>query len=426
MSRSPGRRPLKVCCVIGALTTGGSERQMIGILHQLDRGQFQPSLFTFYQHGPLVQEIPADVPHFCYEREVELPQPGWLPGRIHRSLSRRLAAYCLEHQIDLVYDRTFHVSLVTGAACRRSGTPYVNTVVENPYVGFYSTAGPFGRLKYYQLRQVYRRAATVICVSQGLLQATARFYGLPTSRFTCCYNFVDDTRLAAILAARQQRPAALPCPAGNGPARNDSAWAAAAPASATLGTAARPLRLIAVGRLHWQKGLDVLLKAIANLQAEQRLNVELDLVGDGPEESALRALTHQLGLGQRVRFLGWRTDPTPEIAASDLFILPSLAEGLPNSLLEAMLIGTPAIASNCDFGPAELAEHGKWATLVPPNNPQALAHAIGRFAKDPTADIARAFQAQTVLEQRFEASRGCQQLQAIWQRAVEGKSSNFD
>lgn len=389
-------RPIRVCCVIGALTTGGSERQMLGIIQQLDRNRFQPHLFTFYRDSPLADQVPADVPHFCYEQHNGPLRQGWVPGRIQRVLARSLAAYCIQHQIDVVYDRTYHVSLVTGAASRRSGIPYVNTVVENPAIGFYSTAGLFGRFKYYQLRAVYRRAAKVLCVSQGLVRGTAEFFQLPETTFSCCYNFVDAIRLAAIDAAAQHRL----CLANE------------LVSPALLGQACRPLKMVAVGRLHWQKGLDVLLRAMAKVRNEQELFSQLTLVGDGPEVEKLRDLARQLGLEADVQFMGWQSEPASFVSQADLFILPSLTEGLPNSLLEALLIGTPAIASDCNYGPSELADNGRWATLVPPRDPAALSQAILAFVADPVAAQRRALAARDVLRSRFQPEIGCRRLEA--------------
>ncbi|MBL8889117.1 MAG: glycosyltransferase [Planctomycetaceae bacterium] len=386
-------QPVRLCCVIGALTTGGSERQMLGILQQLDRARFQPHLFTFYRDSPLVDEIPDDVPHYCYEEQQGALRPGWLPGRIQRLLARSLADYCRREKIDVVYDRTYHVSLVTGAACRRSGVPYINTVVENPQVGFFSTAGPFGRLKYYQLKSVYRRAARVLCVSHGLVRGTADFFQMPESSFSCCYNFVDSKRLAALDAAAQYRRSASPQPTSN------------------LGSSTRPLQMVAVGRLHWQKGLEVILKAIALAKQQQGVYSRLTLVGDGPEREKLQAQVQQLELASDVDFLGWQNDPAPFVGQADLFVLPSLTEGLPNSLLEALLIGTPALASDCDYGPAELTDNGRWATLLPPGDKHAWCEAIRNFAADPTTAEQRAREAREMLLTRFGPETGCRRLE---------------
>jgi glycosyltransferase involved in cell wall biosynthesis len=396
MSADPPQ-PLRVCCVIGALTTGGSERQMLGILQQLDRSRFQPHLFTFYRDSPLADQVPGDVPHYCFEQQHGALLPGWLPGRIQRVLARRLADYCHEQQIELVYDRTYHVSLVTGAACRRTGIPYVNTVVENPVLGFYSTAGFWGRLKYYQLRSVYRRAAKVLCVSQGLVRGAADFFRLPESVFTGCYSFVDSGRLAAIDQAADQRRTA---PRVLAPPEK-------------LGSGNRPVKMVAVGRLHWQKGLDVLLRAIAHVRQDHQLVVDLTVIGDGPEADRLRQLAVQLRIVDNVQFVGWQSEPASSLALADLFVLPSLTEGLPNSLLEALLVGTPAIASDCQYGPAELTENGRWATLVPAGDPASLSQAIVEFVADPIPAQQRALAARSVLRERFLPEVGCRRLEQL-------------
>ncbi len=400
------RQPIRVCCVIGALTTGGSERQMLGILQQLDRRRFEPHLFTFYQDSPLADQVPSDVPHYCYERQHGPLKQGWIPGRIQRILARSLAKYCAKHQVNVVYDRTFHVSLVTGAACRQSGLPYVNTVVENPAIGFYSTAGWLGRLKYYQLRAIYRRAAKVLCVSQGLVQGTASFFQLPESTFKCCSNFVDSKRLTTIDAVAERRFNLLH-------SIDD------ANVFASLGQGDRPLQMVAVGRLHWQKGLDVLLHAMAQARQDHGLISELTLIGDGPEAGKLRALTRQLDLVAEVKFVGWQNEPATFVSEADLFVLPSVTEGLPNSLLEALLIGTPAIASDCRYGPSELTDHGRWATLIPPKDPSALCQAIRSFVADPVRAQQRAWGGRETLRQRFHPELGCRRLEEQLMEAAQ-------
>lgn len=393
--------PLAVCCVIGALTPGGSERQMLGILQQLDRRRFRPHLFTFYRHGSLGDQVPADVPHFCYEEQVGPLRNGWIPGGIQRKLSRRLAQYLLEQQIDVVYDRTFPVAWVTGPACLRTNTAYINTIVENPYRGFATAAGRGRWWKYQQLRRIYRHAAAVLSVSQGLTDAASRYFRLPAERFTCCYNFVDPRRLARIdQAAAIRRNEML----GNFAHGVTSDRQKNSPAG-------RPLRLVAIGRLHWQKGLDYLLRAVAELHGSG-LPLELQLVGDGPAAAELRQLAAELRVQDKVQWLGWHSEPIDTLAQTDLLVLPSLTEGLPNSLLEALLVGVPAIASDCDYGPRELTEAGRWATLVPPGDVTALAREIAAFFRDPTVAQARAAEARQHLRPRFAPELACRQLEA--------------
>jgi len=108
-----------------------------------------------------------------------------------------------------------------------------------------------------------------------------------------------------------------------------------------------PTIITYVGRLHRQKGVDTLLRAFARLSAREGADpIRLDLVGDGPLRDELEALAHRLGISDGVRFLG-ASDRVPDVlGASDVFVLPSRAEGLSNALLEAMSSGLPCVVSD--------------------------------------------------------------------------------
>lgn len=144
-----------------------------------------------------------------------------------------------------------------------------------------------------------------------------------------------------------------------------------------------PNQLVAViiARIDRLKGHADLLDAIACLR--NAANCPLLLVaGDGAERPRMETLAHELGLTERhVRFLGFRTDVPDLLAASDLFVLPSLTEGLPLSVLEAMSHGLPVIATPVG-GIPELVTDGEHGLLVPVNHPDALAEAIGKLAGD--------------------------------------------
>jgi len=129
-------------------------------------------------------------------------------------------------------------------------------------------------------------------------------------------------------------------------------------------------------RLHAQKGHTYLLQAAA--QVPDAIFV---LAGDGPERSALEELCLRLGLEDRVRFLGRREDIPELLATCDLFVLPSLYEGLPLSVLEAMASGKPVVATGVG-GTDEVVVHGSTGKLVPPMDVTALAVAIGAMLRD--------------------------------------------
>jgi glycosyltransferase involved in cell wall biosynthesis len=138
--------------------------------------------------------------------------------------------------------------------------------------------------------------------------------------------------------------------------------------------------LLATSRLHPTKGHRDLLAAVAQLR-QTSPRVRLLLVGDGVERPHLEEQARGLGLGDAVRFTGFRDDVTALLQAADLFVLPSLREGMPNAALEAMAAGLPIVACAVDGVPEAVAD-GETGLLVPPGSPDALADALGRLLAD--------------------------------------------
>jgi glycosyltransferase involved in cell wall biosynthesis len=138
--------------------------------------------------------------------------------------------------------------------------------------------------------------------------------------------------------------------------------------------------IITVARLHTQKGHNYLLKAIPKV-VEKYSHARFLLVGDGPELQALKETTSNLNINEYVRFLGVRNDIPTLLSISSLFVLPSLWEGMPNSILEAMSSGLPVIATNVDGCP-ELVVHGKTGLLVSPADSDAIWVAICQLLGD--------------------------------------------
>ena len=135
----------------------------------------------------------------------------------------------------------------------------------------------------------------------------------------------------------------------------------------------------AVGRLDEQKGHRYLLEAVAQLKAAHR--VKLVIIGEGPLGLELENLARKLHLEEDVTFAGEVTDVPVWLSALDIFILPSLWEGLPNALLEAMGMGLPVVATRVD-GVPEVVQHDVNGLLVEPAHPQALFMAIQDLALD--------------------------------------------
>jgi len=160
----------------------------------------------------------------------------------------------------------------------------------------------------------------------------------------------------------------------------------------------------AVGRLVERKGFKHLIEAMPEILREWD-RVTLVIVGDGPLEGSLRGLAASLGIGGRVRFLGFRRDLRYVMQAFDVFVLPSLREGLPIVLLAAMAEGRPVVASSVDGIPS-FVHHEKTGLLVPPGDAGALAAAVLRLLGDRAlADrLAKAGRALVAREASVKAS----------------------
>jgi glycosyltransferase involved in cell wall biosynthesis len=209
-----------------------------------------------------------------------------------------------------------------------------------------------GRLGGYYDLKYYRHCDQLIANTRAIVEYAVG-NGWPRDRIHHLPNFVPDASAAAALSGAE--------------------------AIALSDGAARAL---AVGRLHPNKGFDLLLEALALTR-----NVSLWIAGDGPLRPQLERLATGLGITDRVRFLGWREDVPTLIASADLLVCPSLHEPLGNVVIEAWSAGLPVVATASD-GPAGLITDGETGILVPlpganGGGPAVLAGAIERLCDDP-------------------------------------------
>lgn len=197
-------------------------------------------------------------------------------------------------------------------------------------------------------RRAYRRADCFLANSHEMAAGLTARLSLDPARVRVVHNPVD------IAAVQRQARAGAPRPGG------------------------RPY-IVAVGRLEHQKGHDLLLKAFADSGAGH----DLVIVGRGSLEAELRRQAAALGLADRVTFVGFEDNPWAWVAGARLFVLPSRWEGFPTALVEALACGAPALVTACDFGPAEVVEHGRSGWVVPPDDSTAFGAAMADLLASP-------------------------------------------
>lgn len=372
-------RPLRVLCCSGSLEGGGSERQLWQLATQLNRQQFSPSVYLLYRRGHYIDQLPSDVPVTAFWDAYDESQSFW-PGQIRRLQIAHLTQIIREQQIDVIYDRTFHMTLITAAAASQAKVPRVSVIVSPPSADFQKSRERFRFLKKRLLAKAYRQSDCVtIAVSDEVADDASAFYGLARANVIVLPNPVD------VEAVRHASGISL-----NPTHLSDST--------------SRPedeLRIAVVGRLSPEKGQRLALQALQIVNAGRNLPIHMDLVGDGPDRVQLERLAAELGVSQHVTFHGFLSNPYPLMRAANLVCIPSEHEGLPNVALEAMVLGTGVVATNCSgslrslvgvdtSARAETTNHpsnkimsGPRGTLVANNDPRTMAEAFHSLTTEP-------------------------------------------
>ena len=151
--------------------------------------------------------------------------------------------------------------------------------------------------------------------------------------------------------------------------------------------------ILGVGRLSYEKGFDQLIEAYACVKST---DTDLLIAGEGIEFESLLNQVNTLQLGASVQLIGSKTNLQDYYRQAEMFVLPSREEGYPNALIEAMSIGCPSIAMDCEFGPSEIIDHGKNGLLVPDKSIKKMSESISKVLSDPVLKAKLAANAQLI------------------------------
>jgi glycosyltransferase involved in cell wall biosynthesis len=236
-----------------------------------------------------------------------------------------------------------------------------------------------GRLIPHFIRWFYGWADDVIAVSEGVADDLAGVARLDRERIHVIYNPVDTENIKALATEPLRHP-----------------W---------FGSGAPPV-VVSAGRLTRQKDFPSLLHAFARVR--QSRSARLMILGEGEDRASLEGLARQLDCRDDIALPGFMPNPYPYMAAAGVFVLSSAWEGFGNVLIEAMALGVPVVSTDCPSGPAEILGRGRYGTLVPVSDVDALARAIATTLDHPpeagrSIERARSFSCERIASQYLAA-----------------------
>jgi glycosyltransferase involved in cell wall biosynthesis len=353
--------------VLTSFDVGGTEHQMVELARRLDPALFRVHLACFHRRGPLLARVPASIPIETFPiRGFGRPgfvRESWRFGRWCRSIRARLV-----HACDL-YANVF--ALPAAALARVEARIGSRREI---------LTGDKSAAQLAAQRLAYGTAAFVVANSHAAVRQLLA-EGVSPRRIRLVPNGVDLSAFEPRHVKRELR------------------------------------RVVMVANLRPEKGHDTLIDAVPHV-LDAHPHAEFIVAGDGPLAPQLASRAQSRGVTHRLTFIGRSDDVPALLRSSDIFVLPSRSEALPNAVIEAMAAGLPVVASRVG-GIPELISPGVNGTLVPPDDPQALAAAIVDLMERPSFARTLGWAARALVEQEYSFDRMVTRVTSMYLSLIE-------
>jgi len=372
---------IRVLYVVENRSFGGGERGFGQLSTNINRDRFQP--FVAAHPGGKLEDIVrrAGVPFFPLD------------------MSRKVNSRTISHLSRIIAENRIHIAHSMGAradffarmACRKqSSTAVICTVamlVEGFDVGFLRKA-------VYKIADRYsaRYVTHYISVSKAVKNRLVEERGISPDRVSVIYNGVELDQYDPKLHSPEK-------------------------ARLSLGIENNYPIIGTIGRLVYQKGLPYFLKAAERVYSKKK-EVRFVIIGHGPDEASLKHLADSLGITQVCTFAGPRFDIDRLLSTFHIFVLPSLLEGLPRVIIEAMAMARPIVATDID-GVREQITNNQTGLLVEPANPELLAGAIMAILDDEQKANRLARKAQQHAKENFDLRLTIKKIETLYQDLYE-------
>jgi L-malate glycosyltransferase len=367
---------IRLLNMLTSFQIGGTERQVVNLALGFDPSRFDLHLACLRNRGELLEEV----------ARLPVPRPVFDIGRLYgvKTLWQaiRLALYIRRNRIQIVHTYGFYPNVFAIPAARLFGAPIVVASIRDR--GDILT--PVQR----RIQKWVCRFADCVLVNAEAIRDTLIEQGYRPDNIVVIRNGIVLSRFG-----RREKGASLRQELGLQP-------------SAPL--------VVVFSRLNRMKGVEYFLDAAA-LLASRFPEVRFLIVGDGGGRKELEDRAGNLGLAERVIFTGFRSDVPDLIPEAAVSVLPSLSEGLSNSLLESMASGVPVVAARIGGNP-EIVEHEVSGFLVPVRDSAALAGAIGSLLQDPLRAARMGEAGRRRVAELFSMERSLGEVERFYERLV--------
>ncbi len=339
------QRRMRILQIVNGFAIGGAETKLLDLIRRLDRKKYEIFVVSVGQGGPLQSD---------FEKAADDLVVFEKKSAFDFSLIFKVAHYIRKNKIDLVQTTLLYADLIGPVAAKLAGAKHViswETVS-------HGTNDPLRtKLRHrFGYRLSMKMVSKIVAVSEETKTSIIANRKINPRKVEVIYYGVDTD-----LFNRSEN--------GNHIKRE------------VLGIQENEIVILTVARIEEVKGHQFLIEAAKDI-VKDFPRVKFFFVGDGVLREELEKRVQALALFAHFYFLGFRKDVGDLLKTADIFVLPSLSEGLPNVLLEAMASSKPVVATNVG-GIPEIIVHGKTGYLVPPKNPRLLGKAIRKLLENP-------------------------------------------
>ena len=323
-------KKIRILFFIPFMNGGGAERVIMTLLTHLDRDRYEPILVMMKKEGRYLSMIPTDIEVV----DLKASQARFAVIKIIKVIR--------EKKPDIVFSTLAYLNLIVAIIRPFFSSEMTFIARESNTVSVRNKREKYPRLFDWLYKKVYKNFDIIVTQARYMRDDLVDNYGIDSEKMVIIYNPVDTT----YIAKKSQEDSEVKLPA--------------------------KYNLLAVGKLGYQKGYDILFPIMTRLDDSYHLTI----LGEGRDKEKLEAQIKDLGLTSRVTMAGFSDNPFAYMNKVDLLVLSSRYEGLANVVLEANSCGTATVAFSAPGGVSEIVEDGKNGFLVAPFDEEAFAETI--------------------------------------------------